>query len=718
MGYPIGSSDTLVLEQTSPRPANNNRPHDMNRLATQTSPYLLQHADNPVDWQPWDEQALQRARDQDKPILLSIGYSACHWCHVMAHESFEDEATAALMNEHFVNIKVDREERPDLDKIYQNAHAMLTQRPGGWPLTAFLTPDDHMPIFIGTYFPNQPRHGLPSFAQLLENIALVYASRRPDIDKQSDALRDAYRRISDQQEAATATLGALPLDIAHNQIEKQFDSLNGGFSGAPKFPHPAIIERALRHWAKTAANSRPDPRILHTAMFSLERMASGGLFDHLGGGFYRYSTDELWMIPHFEKMLYDNGPLLALSAQAACISGQVEYIEAATETADWVLREMQSSQGGYYSALDADSEGIEGKFYVWSPVEIREVLAPDRYSLFERRFGLDRPANFEDHWHLHAYETYDAVAESFDTDADSVRQNLTESRKQLFHVREQRTHPGLDNKILTAWNALMIRGMSIAGRLLNRPEYLDSAQRAADFLLERMWVNHRLLASCKEHDAAHLNAYLDDYAYLLCALLELLQSRWNSEQLAWATDIADVLIEQFEDGDYGGFYFTSHDHEQLIQRTRSFADDATPSGNGFAALGLQRLGYLLAEPRYLDAAERCLKAAWHSLNQAPISHCSLLDALEEHLNPPQIIILRGSTTDLLSWQGELTGRYMPSTLVFAMPADAVLDPRLADKKPIGDVCAYSCQGTRCSPPVTSIDAWRELLDKASSTLSR
>jgi len=685
----------------------------MNRLATQTSPYLLQHASNPVDWQPWDETSLRQAREQNRPILLSIGYSACHWCHVMAHESFEDAATAALMNEHFVNIKVDREERPDLDKIYQNAHAMLAQRPGGWPLTAFLTPDDHMPIFIGTYFPKQPGHGLPSFAQLLENIAAVYAGRRADIDRQSEALRDAYRRISDQQQTATGKPDALPLDVARNQIEKQFDSRNGGFSGAPKFPHPAIIERALRHWASTAANSRPDSRILHTALFSLERMASGGLFDHLGGGFCRYSTDELWMIPHFEKMLYDNGPLLALNAQAWCISGQVEYLDAATETADWVLREMQSDQGGYYSSLDADSEGLEGKFYVWSTAEIRQVLPADQYPLFERRFGLDRPSNFEDHWHLHAYENYASLARAFDTDDDSIRQQLIQSRKQLFDVRERRVHPGLDDKILTSWNALMIRGMAVAGRLLGKPEYLASAQRAARFVHEHMWANQRLLAACKEHGAAHLNAYLDDYACLLCALLELLQSRWDSGLLDWAIDIADVLIEQFEDSDHGGFYFTSHDHEQLIQRTRSFEDDATPSGNGLAALGLQRLGYLLAQPRYLVAAERCLQAAWPSLNQAPISHCSLLDALEEYLNPPQLIILRGSSDALQSWQDELTGRYLPSTLVFAVPADAVLDPALVDKKPVGLVCAYPCQGTRCSPPITGAEGCRDLLESAS-----
>ena len=363
----------------------------MNKLSSQTSPYLLQHADNPVHWMPWGEEALQLAREQDKPILLSIGYSACHWCHVMAHESFEDDDTAEVMNRLFVNIKVDREERPDLDRIYQGAHSILTNLPGGWPLTVFLSPDDHMPIFAGTYFPNRPRHGLPSFVQLMENIAQVYQTHRDEIRRQSDSLHEVYQRIASQDQTPATELSSIPLDVARNQIEQQFDSRYGGYSGAPKFPHPAIIERALKHWAHTGKSGNSDSRILHTALFTLEKMCSGGLFDHLGGGFCRYSTDEQWMIPHFEKMLYDNGQLLGLCVQAWRISNEVLFHDAAVETADWVIREMQAEAGGYYSALDADSEGVEGKFYVWEPAVVESTLEPQSYAVLAKRFGLDRP---------------------------------------------------------------------------------------------------------------------------------------------------------------------------------------------------------------------------------------------------------------------------------------------------------------------------------------
>ena len=680
----------------------------MNKLSDQTSPYLLQHADNPVDWMPWGEEALQMAREQDKPILLSIGYSACHWCHVMAHESFEDRDTADVMNRLFVNIKVDREERPDLDKIYQGAHSMLTNRPGGWPLTVFLTPQDHMPIFAGTYFPKTPRHGLPAFSQLLENIAHAYATRKQDIQKQSDSLRDVFQRIAAQDSTPSEHLGSMPLDVARNQIEQQFDSQFGGYSGAPKFPHPAIIQRALRHWARTSETGNPDARILHTALFSLERMASGGLFDHLGGGFCRYSTDEQWMIPHFEKMLYDNGPLLWLNTQAWCISGDINYKDAAIETADWVIREMQSEAGGYYSALDADSEGEEGKFYIWDPETVASHLDGDSYALMASRFGLQGPANFEGHWHLHAYLSYQALADKFGSTANDVREKLQAARKKLFHVRQQRIHPGLDDKILTSWNGLMIRGMAYAGRQLDNPAYTASAARAADYIHNNLWKNNRLLATGKEGHA-HLNAYLDDYAFMLSGLLELLQSKWDSKWLMWARQLADVLIEQFEDNNSGGFFFTSHDHEQLIQRSKSYSDDATPSGNGIAAESLLLLGYLLAEPEYINAAERCLKAAWSSINHAAISHCSLLEALDMQLDPPQIIILRGSADGLSDWTRPVTGEYMPNSYIFAIAENDELPAALAEKSMSDTVTAYVCEGMQCLPPVSSRQEWNTLI---------
>ena len=687
----------------------------MNKLSEQTSPYLLQHADNPVDWMPWSDEALQMARDQDRPILLSIGYSACHWCHVMAHESFEDSATAEVMNRLFINIKVDREERPDLDRIYQSAHSMLTNRPGGWPLTVFLTPDDHMPIFAGTYFPKTSRHGLPAFTQLLENIAQVYATRKEDIKKQSASIRDVFDRIESQHGAVSEKLGSIPLDIARNQIEQQFDSRYGGFSGAPKFPHPAIIGRALKHWARTNDSGNPDSRILHTALFTLERMSSGGLFDHLGGGFCRYSTDEQWMIPHFEKMLYDNGPLLWLNTQAWCPTGARQYLDAAAETADWVMREMQSPAGGYYSALDADSEGEEGKFYVWNPETVAAHLEESEYQLLASRFGLDRPANFEGHWHLHAFHSYQELAEKFGRNESEIRDRLKTARARLFDVRDQRIHPGRDDKILTAWNGLMIRGMAYAGRQLGNAAYIASAARAADYIYSNLWKHQRLLATAREGHA-HLNAYLDDYAFVISGLIELLQARWDTKWLHWALQLADILIEQFEDKDRGGFFFTSHDHEQLIQRTKTYSDDATPSGNGVAAESLLILGYLLAEPRYINAAERCLKAAWGSINEAAISHCSLLEALDANLEPPQIIILRGSAEELESWQKPTIGAYLPHTYVFAITEDSELPPALAEKSASGSTLAYVCEGTQCSPPISSRREWDELIDDSKASI--
>ena len=683
----------------------------MNELSKETSPYLLQHADNPVHWLPWGENALARAKQENKPVLLSIGYSACHWCHVMAHESFEDLSTAQLMNELFINIKVDREERPDLDKIYQAAHSMLTNRPGGWPLTLFLTPDNQMPIFAGTYFPNQPRHGLPSFQQLLRNINEIYQTRQEDIAIQVSSIGEAYAQMARQDKQAVDELNSLPLDIARNQIEQQFDRQYGGFSGAPKFPHPTIIDRALRHWAMTSSNHQQDKTILHTAIFTLERMASGGLFDHLGGGFFRYSTDEKWMIPHFEKMLYDNGPLLWLNAQAWCISHNNRHLDAATETADWVIREMQAPDGGYYSAQDADSEGVEGKFYVWNNEQVENTLDEDRKMLC-KHFGLDRPANFEGHWHLYVHLNYRELASEFNKTESSIREELRDDRLRLFKERNNRIHPGLDDKILTSWNGLMIEGMAKAGRLLQRDDYIDSAIRAAIFIKNQMWSEGRLKATSR-NGKSHLNAYLDDYAFLLGGLLELLQTRWDNELLIWAEDIANVLLDQFEEKGTGGFFFTSHDHEKLIQRSKLYNDDATPSGNGIAASALMQLGYLTANTHYLDAAERCLKAAWHSLSQSAISHCSLLNALDTYINPGHIILLRGDENALQPWQQLTRGRYMPRAMIFTIPASIDLPVSLADKKATENPCAYLCKGTQCSAPVTAIDEFATLINELS-----
>ncbi|KAF0191680.1 MAG: thioredoxin domain-containing protein [Gammaproteobacteria bacterium] len=674
-----------------------------NHLANETSPYLLQHAHNPVQWHPWGAAALATARQQDKPILLSIGYSACHWCHVMAHESFEDEATAALMNELFVNIKVDREERPDLDKIYQLSHSLLTRRNGGWPLTVFLAPGTHVPFFAGTYFPKEPRYGMPSFQELLRHIDRVYREHRPEIDEQNTMFLNALQQVSTAPSDADAAIGPAVLDMARNQLEHSYDPAHGGFGGAPKFPHPPNLERLLRHWSATAVAGNPDGKALDMVLNTLMKMGDGGIFDQLGGGFYRYSVDERWMIPHFEKMLYDNALLLAVCAQSLQISGNPLFERLITETADWVMREMQSPDGGYYSTLDADSEGEEGKFYAWTRDEIAAVLSGNERALIERRFGFDGPPNFEHQWHLHMQAGLSQLAGEFSLSREQVLATVDAARRKLFARREQRVRPGRDEKILPAWNGLMIKGMALAGRVLNRADIIESAQRAVDFVYQTMWRNGRLLATCKDGHA-HLMAYLDDHAFLLDGLLELLQTRWRRADLDFAVALAEVLLSHFEDNADGGFFFTAHDHEQLIQRPKPYADDALPAGNGVAALALQRLGHLLGETRYRAAAERAIKAAWPAVMQAPYAHNAMLAAVEEYLYPPQVIVLRGVWPDMEPWLTRCNTPYAPRRSAMAVPDDASGLPGLLGERRAADghVVAYVCSGTVCAAPVTSL----------------
>jgi uncharacterized protein YyaL (SSP411 family) len=676
-----------------------------NSLINETSPYLQQHAHNPVDWYPWGEEALAKARAENKPILLSIGYSACHWCHVMEHESFEDADTAKIMNELFVNIKVDREERPDLDKIYQFAHQLLSQRSGGWPLNMFLTPDDHTPFFAGTYFPPQPRHGLPAFSTILQKVSDFYHQHPEDIDKQNTSVRDYLQRASQGQAAEEGELDASVLDEARRQLAESYDEHNGGFGGAPKFPHPTNIERLLRHWAATAGN---DEQALAMARNTLQAMACGGIYDQLGGGFCRYSVDEQWLIPHFEKMLYDNGPLLALYADAWAATGEASFSRVAEETAGWVMREMQAPQGGYYSTLDADSEGEEGKFYVWRLAEVQQLLSDQEYAIVSRHYGFESTPNFEGAWHLHIYRNLEDVAAELHLDMETVQQRLAEARKKLFACREQRVRPGRDEKLLTSWNGLMIKGMAVAGRRLGNAEYIASAERALAFVREQLWVDGRLLATCKD-GKAHLMAYLDDYAFLADGLLALLEARWRNEDMQWLIALADALLAHFAAED-GGFYFTADDHETLIQRPRPWADEATPSGNGVAAQVLLRLGYLLGDSRYLTAAEKTLRAAWHDVQGFPHAHNALLNAAEEYLYPTQTIILRGAVDELEEWTAQLNREYAPRRIVLAISSDVeALPGALAGyAPPEAGVLAYVCREGRCLPPVTTLQELQQL----------
>ena len=683
-----------------------------NRLAAETSPYLLQHAHNPVDWYPWGPEALGRARRESRPILLSIGYSACHWCHVMAHESFEDEATAAVMNAHFVNVKVDREERPDLDKIYQVAHQLLARRPGGWPLTMFLTPDDQTPFFGGTYFPPSPRHGLPAFRDLLLRVVDFLAGHGAEVAKQNESLRAALARTEPggagagaggTAGAGTGAIGPEPLERAMAALRRSFDARDGGFGGAPKFPHPTNVERCFRR--------HRDPRDLHMGVHTLARMCLGGIYDHLGGGFCRYSVDGEWMIPHFEKMLYDNGPLLALCAQGAQLGAGHEALfeRTARETARWAIREMQAPEGGFHSALDADSEGEEGRFYLWTPDAARAVLDEDEFAALAVSFGLDRPPNFEGRaWHLHTFVERGALPAKLGTGAETAAARLDRARAKLFEARAPRVRPGLDDKVLTSWNAMMVSGLAVAGEALGEPGFVGAAERAFDFLRANAWIDGRLHAAWKA-GRARFPAYLDDYAFLLEAALRLLEARWRAADLDFAIEIANALLERFEDRERGGFWFTAHDHERLMHRSKPFSDDSLPAGNAVAAVWLGRLGHLLGETRYLEAAERTLAAAWPGLAEMPHAHGAMLTALEEYLEPPQTIVLRGRGEPLERWRARCAARYAPGRFVVAVPEEASgLPGLLAARTPAegaraGEPVAYVCEGHRCDAPITSFD---------------
>jgi uncharacterized protein YyaL (SSP411 family) len=649
-----------------------------NRLSRETSPYLQQHAANPVDWYPWGEEALERARKDDKPILLSVGYSACHWCHVMAHESFEDPGVAAVMNRLFVNVKVDREERPDIDQIYQAAHQMLAQRAGGWPLTMFLSPDG-TPFFGGTYFPRTARYGMPAFPDLCERVAAIWREQRAQIDAQNGEVRNALARSVPRRAEQRSGLSPEIVGAMLEHLRASFDAQHGGFGGAPKFPHPTDLELCMRKGE------------LGIARLTLTRMGEGGIYDQLGGGFSRYSTDAHWTIPHFEKMLYDNGPLLGLLADAWVLTREELFARCAAETAGWIMREMQSPQGGYYSSLDADSEHEEGKFYVWTRDEIAALLSSDEYAEVARHYGLDQAPNFENkHWHLRIAAP--AQNESL----------LRAGKEKLFAAREKRVRPGRDEKILVSWNGLAIRGMAHAGRVFARPEWIASARRALDFIRAAMWRGGRLLATYKD-GRAHLNAYLDDYAFLLAALLELAQERFSNDDLAFARQLADVLLEQFEDAEAGGFFFTARDHEQLIHRPKPGQDNATPSGNAIAAWGLGRLAAITGEQRYARAAERTLELFHPPMRDYPAGFAAMTIALDELLQPPRTLILRGKNEALRGWQAELAQEFLADATVLAIPDGTQGLPELLDKPARPEpVNAWLCRGVTCLAPMADL----------------
>lgn len=682
---------------------------DANRLDTSRSPYLRQHADNPVHWQPWDEQALAAARERDVPILLSIGYSACHWCHVMAHESFEDATTAGVMNELFVSIKVDREERPDLDRVYQTAHQILTQQTGGWPLTVFLDPHSLLPFFSGTYFPRTPRYGMPAFTDLIKRVATVWNERRDELAEQGAKVQDIFDSLNAPGNPDAALPEESVLDAARDQLAGAFDSSHGGFGTAPKFPMPSSLERLLRHWARSReTRGRPDREALDMALQSLTRMARGGIFDHLGGGFCRYSVDAEWLLPHFEKMLYDNGALLALYADAMAIAPDNLFEAVVRDTAGWLLREMQHSSGGFYAALDADSEGEEGRFYVWHREQIRRLLDDDEYAVIETLYGIEKPANFEGSWILHRRDAWRAVVERLGLAAEEADRLLARARRKLFDAREQRTRPGRDDKVLVAWNGLAIRGLARASTVLNEPAWAEAATRAVDFIRRELLIDGRLHATWIEGEVG-VRAYLEDHAFLLDGLLTLLAVRWRDTDVRFAVALADALLAHFLDREEGGFFQTAHDAETLIYRPKPTLDESVPAGNAVAASALGRLGHLLGRQDYLDAADGVLRWAGPVMGRAPQAHAALCHALEEALTPPQLLLIRGQ--DATAWAKKADDEYRPFRLVFALPEAIEADdgsepllPAYLPKELPASTTAWLCSNMTCSLPITELSA--------------
>src|ERR1700722_9010631 len=653
-----------------------------NHLVTESSPYLRQHADNPVDWWPWSPAALAQARALNKPILLSIGYSACHWCHVMAHESFEDEATAAVMNELYICIKVDREERPDIDKIYQLAHQALTRRSGGWPLTGFLTPDDHLPFYAGTYFPKEARYGMPAFIHLLRQIRGFWDSRRDDVRSQNTALAEFLGDLG----KASPLRGAFddaPVNAAVRQIESTFDAVHGGHRGAPKFPHCPEMELLLDAASPT------------TVEFTLQRMVDGGIHDQLGGGFCRYSVDERWEIPHFEKMLYDNAQLLPLYANFASDS----FRAAANGIVAWLRREMLSPSGGFYSALDADSEHEEGKFYVWQRDDVRALLDEAEFAVAERYFGFDRAPNFEGQaWNPIVGSSVDVIATSLHLPREGVAKRLASASAKLFAARATRARPGLDDKVLTSWNALMISGLARASRQLGDKSLQQNADPALENLFEHAWRDGRLFATSAT--SPEIPAYLDDHAFLLDALIECMQNRWSSRDLRWAIALAEAMLNRFEDRGAGGFFFTADDHEKLIQRPKPWFDEAIPSGNGVAARALLRLGHLIGNTTYIDAAERILRAAFPVMQQNPAACATLQRALREFQHPRTHVVIRADTDSEGNWRNAVPRNRAAD--IYVIPPDAdELPSVIAAQKYASGGAAYVCRGTQCLPAITS-----------------
>jgi uncharacterized protein YyaL (SSP411 family) len=674
-----------------------------NHLIHETSPYLLQHAHNPVEWYPWGEEAFERARRENKPVLLSVGYSACHWCHVMAPESFEDEEIAKLMNDLFVNIKVDREERPDLDQIYMNAVQMMTHH-GGWPMTVFLTPEA-VPFYGGTYFPPQDRYNMPGFPRVLISVADAYREKPDEIKETGASLVNELRRLNPTA-ASNHALELELLNAAYAGIVRSYDSINGGFGSAPKFPPAMTLEFLLRTHARTG-----NKEALEIVGYTCQKMAEGGIYDQLGGGFHRYSTDARWLVPHFEKMLYDNALLSRLYLHYFQTSQSVQARDTVKGILDYVLREMTDPAGGFYSTQDADSEGHEGKFFVWDIDEVRATLADNDAQIFSDYYNITEAGNFEGKNIPNVTQSLDELAAKHGISISEAQNSLDASKRKLFELRETRVKPDRDEKVLTAWNGLMMASFAEAGVVLDRADYTEAARRNAQFLLANLRRDGSLLRTWKD-GVAKFNAYLEDYAFLTEGLLTLYETTGEFSWLEEAMALADRMIEEFWDNENRGFFFTGKSHENLIVRSKDYFDNATPSGNSVAAMVLLRLALLSGKDNYRDLGTKVLQEVADSIRRYPSAFGYALSAADFLLSEPKEVAIVGKDAgDIRPLLHEAWRRYLPNKVV-APGFGGETIPLLRDRPTQNGLpTAYVCAHYVCKEPVNSVsDLAKQLAD--------
>ncbi|MEE2642282.1 MAG: thioredoxin domain-containing protein [Planctomycetota bacterium] len=688
-----------------------------NRLSCESSPYLLQHAENPVDWYPWSEEALEKAKVENKPIFLSIGYSACHWCHVMEHESFENPEIARVLNENFVSIKVDREERPDIDQVYMQAVMALRRGQGGWPLSAFLTPDQDV-FFGGTYWPPSDSRGLPGFQRVLAGVLDAFRNRRDEVDLQSRKVTRYLNEVANGEEPDRADEMLKPalVEQVGEALERMFDFQHGGFGRAPKFPHSMDLQVLMRlefQEKPGPESAREKSRWMKMVCLHLDKMALGGIYDHLGGGFARYSVDEQWLVPHFEKMLYDNGLLMDAYLDALSLTGKRLYADRATETFDYQIRQMTDPGGAYHSTEDADSEGVEGKHYVWSVEAIHEVLGPDRGELFCQVYGVTRNGNFEGSNVLNLKKELEECAWERSEDPAAFCASLATCRSELFSARQQRIRPGKDDKILTGWNGLMIQAMARGGMILQRPDYLESAVAAATFIDSRMRQPDGIgLFHTSRQGVAKIDAYLDDYSYFINALVTLYEATAEPSWLQRAVELADLVIREFHDPVQGGFFFAARSTEQLIAPSKEFQDSSVPSGNSMMVTALARLFRLNGRQEFREVAWGTARKSLELILRSPTAAGQMVCGIDRLVAPSQEVVVCASPEDRTEIVSAIFARYHPNRNIAHAPSDSgnpFLAPELLAGKSMvnGKPTVYICEGYRCSAPLVGISAIRD-----------